>query len=106
MLWISETGAVGAPDTIVTLGALQRSLPFSTPAQAMPRPCSGAPGAAPQCAAPCITNNKTDTLECFYNARELIYGPFTSSEEVLKSLKSFIKSNIDSDDDGEGRSDR
>ena len=39
-------------------------------------------------------------MEWFFNAREGIYGPYRSTNEVSLSLKEFIKHCIEMDDDG------
>ena len=45
-------------------------------------------------------NPDAGLMEWFFNAREGIYGPYRSTNEVSLSLKEFIKHCIDMDDDG------
>lgn len=51
------------------------------------------------------SNPETDLMEWFFNAREGIYGPFSSKEKAVKAFEEFIKSNVEFSDDG-GRSSR
>lgn len=45
-------------------------------------------------------NRDSGLTDWFFNAREGIYGPYSSEEEASKFLKEFIKKNIALCDDG------
>ncbi|MGZ4957200.1 MAG: hypothetical protein ACXV8Q_19050 [Methylobacter sp.] len=45
-------------------------------------------------------NAQTGLMEWFFNAREGVYGPFSSKERSSKALEDFIKFNHKNFDDG------